>query len=57
LFILAFPPYDLWLLIWVGLVPMLVAQHRILPRCLSGLATGVSVGGFFWGYFSNILNP
>ncbi|AFV12380.1 nitrilase/cyanide hydratase [Thermacetogenium phaeum DSM 12270] len=54
LFILAFPPYDLWLLIWVGLVPMLVAQHRILPRCLSGLATGVSVGGFFWGYFSNM---
>jgi apolipoprotein N-acyltransferase len=54
LFTLAFPPYDLWPLIFVGLVPMLVAQHRVMPRPLSGLAYGVGVGGFFWGYFGDM---
>jgi len=51
---LAFPPYDLWPLIFVGLIPMIVAQHRLLPRRLSGLALGVGVGGFFWGYFGGM---
>ena len=51
LFTLAFPPFDLWPLIWVGFVPALLAQHRILPRRISGLAYGLALGGFFWGYF------
>ncbi len=54
LFTLAFPPYDLWPLIFVGLVPMLVAQHRVMPARLSGLACGIGVGGFFWGYFGDM---
>ncbi len=48
---LSFPPYDLWPLVWVGFVPTIVAQHRIMPRRLSGLAYGVGLGSFFWGYF------
>lgn len=56
LFTLAFPPYDLWPLIWVGLVPMVVAQHRVMPRRLSALAVGVGVGGFFWGYFGGMFS-
>ena len=48
---LAFPPYNLWPLILVGFVPAVVAQHRVMPRPLSGLAYGVALGGFFWGYF------
>src|ERR1043166_8319559 len=48
---LSFPPYDLWPLVWVGFVPAIVAQHRIMPKRLSGLAYGVGLGGFFWGYF------
>jgi|GEM_PF-1861651 len=32
LFTLAFPPYDVWPLIFVGPVPMILAQHRILPE-------------------------
>ncbi len=48
---LAFPPYDLWPLVAVGFVPAIVAQHRILPRPLSGLGYGVGLGTFFWGYF------
>jgi len=51
LFTLSFPPYDLWPLVWVGFIPAIVAQHRIMPRRLSGLAFGVGLGSFFWGYF------
>jgi len=54
LFTLAFPPYDLWPLVFVGLVPMVVAQHRVMPPRLSSLALGVGVGGFFWGYFGGM---
>jgi len=54
LFTLAFPPYDLWPLVFVGLVPMIVAQHRVMPPRLSGLAAGVGIGGFFWGYFGGM---
>ena len=54
LFTLAFPPYGLWPLIFFGLAPMIVAQHRVLPRRLSGLATGLGIGGFFWGYFGGM---
>jgi apolipoprotein N-acyltransferase len=51
LFTLAFPPYDLWPLVGVGFVPALLAQHRVMPRRIGGLAYGVALGGFFWGYF------
>jgi apolipoprotein N-acyltransferase len=44
---LAFPPFGLWPLVFVAFVPMLVAQHRVLPARWSGLAVGVSVGGMF----------
>jgi hypothetical protein len=46
LFGLAFPPYHLWPLIFVGLVPMIVAQHRVMPDEFSGLASDIGVGGF-----------
>lgn len=48
---LAFPPYGLWPLIFVGLVPMIVAQHRVMPKRFASVAYGVGVGGFFAGYF------
>ncbi len=35
--ILAFPPYNLWPLIWIGFVPMMVAQFRVLPPKISSL--------------------
>lgn len=47
---LSFPPYDLWPLIWVGLVPTLVAQYRIMPANLSSLASAVAIGGWLGGY-------
>jgi apolipoprotein N-acyltransferase len=43
---LAFPPYNLGLLIWIGFIPMLVAQYRVLPAKLSSLASAVAIGGW-----------
>lgn len=54
MFTLAFPPYDLWPLIFVGMVPMIVSLHRIMPKKLSGLAMGIGIGGFFFGYFNGM---
>src|SRR3954466_8788896 len=49
---LANPPFGLWPLIFVAFVPLLVAQHAVLPRRLSGLAVGVAIGGTWAVYFS-----
>jgi apolipoprotein N-acyltransferase len=43
---LAFPPYNLGLLIWVGFIPMLLAQYRVLPPRLSSLGSAVAIGGW-----------
>ena len=51
---LSFAPYNLWPLIWIGFVPGLLAQYRIMPKRLSGLAAGVYVGGFIWGYLGPV---
>lgn len=51
---LAFPPFDLWPLAWIGFVPAVVAQHRVMPRRLSGLAYGIGLGGFYLGYFGPV---
>ncbi len=48
---LAFPPYEIWPLVFVGFVPTLVATHRIIPRRICGLALGLGVGGFLGGYY------
>jgi len=53
-FTLAFPPYGLWPLAFVWMIPVVIATHRIMPVRLSGLAMGVGVGGFFWGYFGGM---
>jgi len=47
---LAFPPYDLWPLIWVGFVPMVVAQYRVMPKRVASLAPAVAIGGWLGGY-------
>ena len=44
--ILAFHPYNVWFLAFFAFVPMLVAQHRILPRKWSGFASAIGVGGW-----------
>ncbi len=48
---LSFAPFDHWWLIWFAFVPMIVAQHRILPRAYSALGPALGIGGFMAGYF------
>jgi apolipoprotein N-acyltransferase len=48
---LSFPPHDLWWLVWLALVPMVVAQYRVLPAAWSALAPAIGVGGFLAVYF------
>ncbi|MFN8037468.1 MAG: nitrilase-related carbon-nitrogen hydrolase [Acidimicrobiia bacterium] len=52
LWTLAMPPFTAWPLIWFGFVPVIVAQHRVLPERWSGLGFGVGVGAYLAGQFS-----
>jgi apolipoprotein N-acyltransferase len=51
---LAFAPHRAWFLVWIGFVPMIVAQHRVLPVRFSALAPGIAVGGFIAGCFGGV---
>jgi apolipoprotein N-acyltransferase len=51
---LACAPHRMWYLVWIGFVPMLVAQHRVLPGRLSAFAPGIAVGGLVAGWFGGI---
>jgi apolipoprotein N-acyltransferase len=51
--VMAFHPYNLWFFAFVALVPMLVAQHLLLPVRWAGLAPAIGIGGWlfvFLGY-------
>lgn len=50
--ILAFHPYNKWYLSFFSLVPMLVAQHYILPLKWSGLAPAIGIGGWLFVFLS-----
>jgi apolipoprotein N-acyltransferase len=41
--LLSFPPYGIWPLAWIALVPSLLAQHRLLPLKWSSLAPSVTI--------------
>ncbi len=56
-FILAFPPFEIWPLIFIGWVPVLVAQNRLMPRKLSSLPTALAIGIWLEGYLGPIFNP
>lgn len=44
--LLSFPPYGLWFLAWVGFVPFLFAQYRLMPFKWSSLA--VALANLLW---------
>ncbi len=52
--ILAFPPYNVWPLIFVAYVPFVLADHRVLPLRLAGLGNAVGIGLWLWVYLSMI---
>jgi apolipoprotein N-acyltransferase len=53
----AFPPYGIWPLIFVAWVPMLVAQHRVLPRRWAWVAVAIGIGGYYAGYLHGVIDP
>lgn len=52
--VVAFPPHNLWPLIWVGFIPMLLAQYRVLPPRAAALAPAVAYRGWMGVYFTQI---
>ena len=44
--LLAFPPYGIWPLAWVALIPAVFAQYRLFPQRISSLAFSLFV--LFW---------
>src|SRR5512141_371875 len=44
--LMSFPPYGLWPLAWVALVPAIFAQYRLIPQRWSALASALYV--LFW---------
>ena len=56
-FILAFPPFEIWPLIFIGWVPALIAQHHVMPRKLSSIPTALAIGIWLEGYMGPIFNP
>lgn len=53
LFVLSFPPYGVWPLAFVCLVPWLIALRDLPSRRAAffsgiGLSVGITVGGYFW---------
>src|SRR3989304_5117316 len=44
--LLSFPPYGIWLFMWVGFVPFLFAQYRLMPFKWSSLA--VALANLLW---------
>lgn len=50
----AFAPHREWFFVWFGFVPMLVAQHRVMPARWSALAPAIGVGGYVAGCFGGI---
>lgn len=41
--LLSFPPYGLWPLIWVALIPARIAQYRLFPNKWSNLGEGITL--------------
>jgi apolipoprotein N-acyltransferase len=52
--ILAFPPYNIWPLIFLAYMPMLLADYRVLPLRFAGLGSGIGIGGWLLVYLSMI---
>jgi len=55
-FILAFPPFEIWPLIFIGWVPVLVAIQRVMPPKISSLSTALAIGIWLEGYLGPIFN-
>ena len=50
LLMLAFPPFNLWFLVWFSFIPFIIAKHRIMPHKISSLAPALFFGLWYTGY-------
>ncbi len=53
-FLLAFPPYGVWFLAWIGWVPVLVAQYRVMPSKLSRIPPALATFVWLQGYLGPV---
>lgn len=56
-FMLAFPPYEIWFLVFIGWVPLQIAQFRIIPKRVSSIASATALFVWFQGYLGPIFAP
>lgn len=54
LLFLSYPPVNLWPLVWIALIPYLIAQFRFMPRRWSALAPTIGLTLFLWPYLGRI---
>ena len=47
----SFAPYNAWALIFVAFIPLLIAQHRVMPAKHSSLAPAVFIATYLYLYF------
>jgi apolipoprotein N-acyltransferase len=50
--ILAFPPYNVWPLIFLAFAPMLLADYRVLPERWAGLGSAIGWGVWLFVYLT-----
>ena len=55
--VFAFPPYEIWPLVFIGYIPVLVAQYRVLPPKFSSLATAIGTAVWLQGYLGPVFAP
>ncbi len=56
-FMMAFPPYEIWPLIFIGWIPLQVAQFRIMPNRFSSLASALAMFVWLQGYLGPVFAP
>ncbi len=55
--LMSFPPYGLWPLAWIALVPGLIAQYRVLPTKWSSLAPAIYSGVWLGPFLARLFGP
>lgn len=54
LVVLAYPPFELWPLVFIGWIPMVFAAYRVMPERWSSLAAGIGIFTWLQGYLGPV---
>ena len=55
-FYVAFPPLNIWPLLFIAIALYLIAQHRFFPVKLAALAPTIALGIWLWPFLFRIFN-